>query len=80
MLPVVAIPLLTFSMDMVFSGWFAGYTALVSLFQILVLFPATIIGMSRIYLILIAETVTNGEEVTEYFDEASNDVGLFGGD
>ncbi|MDF1539455.1 MAG: hypothetical protein P1Q69_11195 [Candidatus Thorarchaeota archaeon] len=79
-LPIVAIPFLTFSTSVVFSAWFGLYSAAVVIFEALILFPAGIIGMSRIYLILIAETVTNGEEVTEYFDETSNDVGLFGGD
>ncbi len=78
-LPIVAVPFLTFSTGVVFSAWFGLYSAIVTIFEVLILFPATIIGMSRIYLILIAETVTNGE-VTEYYDETSNDVGLFGGD
>lgn len=79
-LPIVIPPFLMATTGIVFSAWFGGYAAIIALFDILILFPATVIGMSRIYLILVADNVTNEEETTEYFDEASNNVGLFGGD
>ena len=81
LLPLVLPPLLFFPAGTFLLTWLAPYGAFASLFTILILLPAMVIGMSRIYMILIAENVTEQKELhdEEFSDSTSDDVSIFGG-
>ncbi|MFW9919936.1 MAG: hypothetical protein ACFFED_10070 [Candidatus Thorarchaeota archaeon] len=67
-----AIPTTTASL-----GFLAGYASLAFLFMLFILLPAVVIGMSRIYMILVSENLSDYEVHPE---EELDDVNIFGGD
>lgn len=83
MAPIVIPPILAFpAFDFQVLAWLGIYSSVVGIFTALVFFPAVVIGMSRIYMILVSEHIDEGPESSDeiFEDTASNDVSLFGGE
>ncbi|MHA2423875.1 MAG: hypothetical protein ACXAEF_03755 [Candidatus Thorarchaeota archaeon] len=83
MIPIVVPTVLAFpAVNFQAMAWLGVYGSLMGLFTILIFMPAIVIGMSRIYMILISENVEEGGGTYDpvFSDSASNDVDLFGGE
>ncbi len=74
----LAVPLSSSQVGM-WTTIIAAYSIIAVLFTFFVLLPATVIGMSRIYMILISDNLSGSSEFfTESFDD--DDVSIIGGD
>jgi len=79
-IPVIGPPLLALpSMDALAAnfGIYTGYALLAGLFTFFVFLPALVIGMSRIYMILVSDNLSDPEI---YEDDTLDDVNILGGD